>query len=186
MVETSNQNSAVESKPTTEQTEDNKGDSKTFTQDEVNNMIQKRIAEEKTKAEERNKQAVADAIAEYERKAKLTEEQRANEERKAKDDELAEKERSITLRENRADGIEKLAELSIDTKLVDFVVDINKDTMFENIEKLNKSFNEAVSKAVEAKLAGKTPTDFGDGSKNAKKSEGLTETGYHANGAIAF
>ena len=39
----------------------------------------------------------------------------------------------------------------------------------ESITKLNKAFNEAVSKAVEAKLAGKTPTDYGDGSKTTDK-----------------
>ena len=185
MAEATNQNSADNGQAGA--TEGEKTNTqKTFTQDEVNALIQKRIGEVQSKNDEANKKAIADAITEYERKAKLTEEERLNEARKAKDDELAQKERSITLRENRADGIEKLAELNIDTKMVDFVVDIDKDKMMDNITKLNKAFNEAVSKAVEAKLAGKTPTDYGDGSKTTDKKETVTPKGYRKNGLTAF
>lgn len=185
MAEATNQNSADNGQAGG--TEGDKTNTqKTFSQEEVNALIQKRIGEVQSKNDEANKKAIAEAISEYERKAKLTEEERLNEARKAKDDELAQKERSITLRENRADGIEKLAELNIDTKMVDFVVDIDKDKMMDNITKLNKAFNEAVSKAVEAKLAGKTPTDYGDGSKTTDKKGSLTARGYHKAGLTAF
>lgn len=185
MAEATNQNSTDNGQAGN--TEENKTNTqKTFTQEEVNNLVQKRISEVQAKADERNKNAIAEALAEYDRKAKMTEEERLNEERKARDHELAEKEKSITLRENRADGIEKLAELNIDTKLVDFIVDVDKDKMQKNIETFSKVFNEAVSKAVEAKLAGKTPTDYGDGSKttNFKKSDNIQ--GYKRPGMTAF
>ena len=167
-------------------TEDKGSNSKTFTQDEVNAIVQKRMAEVGAKNDERTKSAIAEAIAEHDRKQKLTEEERLNEERKARDEELAEKERNITLRENRADAVEKLAELNIDTKLVDFVVDIDKDKTSENIDKLSKAFNNAVEKGVKEKLAGKTPTDFGNGGKTNSKKESLNSTGYHTAGMTAF
>lgn len=179
-----NQNSAA--KPTDGQTEDKGSNSKTFTQDEVNALIQKRVGEVNAKNEERNKAAIQEALAEYDRKAKMTEEERLSEARKQKDNELAEKERSITLRENRADAIEQLAELNIDTKLVDFVVDIDKDKTAANVKALDKAFKDAVAKGVEAKLKGKTPTDFGDGDKTTGKDKGLTSRGYTAKGITAF
>lgn len=185
MAEATNQNSADNGQAGTPEVNQT-NTQKTFSQEEVNQLVSKRLNEANAKADERTKAAIAEAIAEHDRKAKLTEEERLNEARKAKDDELAEKERSITLRENRADGIEKLAELNIDTKMVDFVVDIDKDRMMDNITKLNKAFNEAVSKAVEAKLAGKTPTDYGDGSKTTDKKESLSTRGYHKSGMMAF
>ncbi len=179
-----NQNSAVK-QPTDGQTEDKGSNSnKTFTQDEVNALVSKRIGEINAKNEERNKQAIADALADYDRKAKMTEEERLSEARKQKDNELAEKERSITLRENRADAIEQLAELNIDTKLVDFVVDIDPEKTAANVKALGKAFNEAVEKGVKEKLAGKTPTDFGDGSKKTDKEK--SNRGYTSNGVLAF
>lgn len=186
MAETTNQNSTdngqagnIEENKTTTQ--------KTFSQEEVNQLIQKRIGEVQSKNDEANKRAIAEAITEYERKAKMTEEERLNEARKAKDDELAQKELNITLRENRADGIEELAKRNIDTKMVDFVVDKDKTKMAENIEKLDKAFHEAVSKAVEQKLAGKTPTDYGDGSKTTNdKKDSISANGYRHPGTIAF
>ena len=182
-----NQDSAAK-QPTGGQTEDKGSNSnKTFTQDEVNTLIQKRIGEINAKNEERNKQAIQEALADYDRKQKMTEEERLSEARKQKDDELAEKERSITLRENRADAIEQLAELNIDTKLVDFVVDIDPEKTKENVKALDKAFKEAVSKGVEAQLKGKTPTDFGNGDKTTSKSDkGLTNRGYTGQGVIAF
>lgn len=160
--------------------------SKTFTEEQVNKLIAKRVNEVNESNARRNKAAIAEALAEYDRKQKLTEDERLKEERKAKDDELAEKERSITLRENRADAIEALAAKNIDTKLADFVLDLDKEKQELKIKQLEKTFNEAVTKSVEAKLAGKTPTDFGDGGKDKTKGKSLSGTGYTSHGTVAF
>lgn len=143
----------------------NDGDSKTFTQEQVNAIVQKRINEANQKAEEKRKADIAAALAEHDRQAKLTEEQRADEARKKKDDEVSQRERDVTLRENRAEAIEILAEKQLDPKLVDLVVNIDGDKMKSNIDNLEKVFNEAVKKAVDARMSGNTPTDFGDGGK---------------------
>lgn len=118
----------------------------------------------------------------------MTEEERLSEARKQKDNELAEKECNITMCENRTDAIEQLADLNIDTKLVDFIVNIDKDKTAANVKALAKAFNETVSKGVEAMLAGKTPTDFGDGGKTTSRSKegSLSARGHQSHGATAF
>ena len=77
MAEATNQNSADNGQAGG--TEGDKTNTqKTFSQEEVNALIQKRIGEVQSKNDEANKKAIAEAISEYERKAKLTEEERLN------------------------------------------------------------------------------------------------------------
>lgn len=148
------------------------GNSKTFTQEDVNNFVSKRLNEEKAKTDKAIKDAVAEAKAEWNRQAKLTEEERAKEAQEARTRELDERDREITLRERRSEALETLAEKGISTKLVDLVVDADADRTAKNIETLSKEFNKAVEEGVKAKLAGGTPKDkgakpAGDGSKAA-------------------
>lgn len=167
----------------------NDGDSKTFTQEQVNAMIQKRVSEVSAKAEEKRKADIEAALVEHDRQAKLTAEQKADEERKKRDDEVTRREREVTFRENRAEAISILAEKKLDPKLVDLVVNIDKDKMSKNIENLESVFNEAVKKGVEARLAGTTPTDFGDGSKTTGDGKGkskLSGMTYRHDGTVGF
>ena len=63
----------TEEKPTTTQ--------KTFSQDEVDALIGKRLIKERTKTDEATRAAIAAAIAEHDKKARMTEEERFAEER---------------------------------------------------------------------------------------------------------
>ena len=58
---------------------EDKNAGKTFSQADMDNLAGKIRGEEKAKNEQAIKEAVASAIAEYERKAKLTEEEREKE-----------------------------------------------------------------------------------------------------------
>lgn len=140
--------------------------SKLFSQEDVDNVVRKRLAEQKAKSDAQVQDAIQQGIADYERKQKMTAEERVSEENQKRQNELDAKERNITLRENRATAIEQLAEKGIDTSLVNFVVDLDADKMTDNIKTLEKSLNKAVEAAVKQRLSGKVPTDFGDGSKN--------------------
>lgn len=194
MVETANTTDSASANTTdTGATEDAKGnDSKGFTQEQVDSIVADRLKRAAADSEKATRKAVAEALAEQERKSKLSEEQRLSEERKAKEDEIAQKERNITIRENRADAVEELAKQGIDTSLVDFVVDVNKDKTMANIKSLTKAFSSAVEKKVNEKLSGKTPTDYGDGSKdrtNGGKSDDtkVSKRGYRGtDGSITF
>lgn len=135
------------------------GDSKTFTQEDLDKVVEGRLAKERKASEERTAKAIKDALDEQARQAKLSDEEKQTEESKKKASELEERERNAALRENRAEARELLQEKSIDTSLLDWVVDPDIDKTKENVEKLEKAWNTAVEDAVSKKLSGKTPVD---------------------------
>ena len=71
---------------------------KTFTQDQLNEIVSQRLKEEKAKADETVKNAVAEAIAEERRQAKLSEEEREKEAKSKYEAELKARENDLILR----------------------------------------------------------------------------------------
>lgn len=149
--------------------EDNKAGNKTFSQADMDNLAGKIRGEEKAKNEQAIKDAVAQAIAEYDRQAKLSEEEREKEAKSKREAELKEREDSITLREMRADAIDLLQAKNIPIDLVDFVVDLDANKTKDNIEKLAKTYNKSVETGVTDKLKGNPPKDFSNNSAETKK-----------------
>ena len=192
MADTATDNSNSTSATTTDAgtTEATKGgNSKTFTQEEVDAMLAARVKREAAKYDELTKKAVADALADQERKSKLTEEQRANEELAAKTNALEEREHAIILRENKAEASVQLSKIGLDPELASLIVDVDMDKTKENIKVLEKAFNASVDATIKKRLAGKTPTDFGDGSKDkstSKNKSDLSSGRYRAAGTVAF
>lgn len=133
---------------------------KTYTQSDLDNLAGKIRAEEKSKTDEAIKVAVANAIAESERQAKLTQEEREKEAKSKREAELKERENNITLRERRIQAQELLQSKNIPIDLVDFVVDLDEAKTKDNIEKLAKTYNKSVETGVTDKLKGNPPTDF--------------------------
>ena len=154
---------------------------KTFTQDEVNEIMSKRLNEKSAKDEAKFEKRLAEAQKEWERKAKLSDEERAAEAQKAKISELEERERKITMRERRTEAAEKLAAKEIPSEFVNYVVDADAEKMNSNIEGLSKVWNSALEKGVKAKLAGKTPEDVG-----GNNSQGATSNYTQSNGISSF
>lgn len=187
---TDNSNSTSATTTDTGTTEATKGsNSKTFTQEEVDAMLAARVKREAAKYDELTKKAVADALADQERKSKLTEEQRANEELAAKTNALEEREHAIILRENKAEASVQLSKIGLDPELASLIVDVDMDKTKENIKVLEKAFNASVDATIKKRLAGKTPTDFGDGSKDkstSKNKSDLSSGRYRAAGTVAF
>lgn len=140
--------------------EDKNAGSKTFSQADMDNLAGKIRGEEKEKNDQAIKDAVANAIAEYERQIKLTEEEREKEMKTKREKELKDREDSITLRERRIEAKELLGEKNIPTELVDFVVDLDEAKTKENIELLAKTYNKSVETGVTNKLKGNPPEDF--------------------------
>ena len=130
-----------ENNPAPENDSGNKGQEEkptTFTQEQVNDIVSKRLAEANTKAEKKLKDEVSKALAEAERQSKLSEAEREKEFKAKQQKELDDRERTITLRERRADAKGALSDRDIDTDLVDFVIDIDEDKTNANIDKLEK------------------------------------------------
>ena len=174
--------------PATETQNDSNKDGKhekTFTQDEVNQLIGKYRSEGKSKAEADIAKAVADAKAEWERQAKMTEDERVKEASVKREKELDDKEKALALRENTANAKELLAEKHIDTSMAKFLVTSDAEETKKNIEEFEKAYAKAVEAGVEDKLKGKTPEDKGG---VAKKSEttNLSKGVYKSGTATAF
>lgn len=159
----------VDVTPTTTTTEEdkNKGGSKLLTQEEVNNLVSQIKRESKEKTEKDIQDAVSTAISEYERKARLTQEQKDAEEKQKRQAEIDKRERDLTLRERKIEAKDMLIQKNIPTELVDFVVDLDEAKTKENIEKLAKTFNKSVEDGVTSKLKGTPIEDFSNSTPNA-------------------
>lgn len=162
-------------------TNEDKNAGKTFTQEEVNNIISDRLKSEKAKNEQSIKDAVAGAIAEHERQAKLTEDERQKEAKSKYEAELKAREEEITLRERRLEAQELLQAKNIPIDLVDFVVDLDANKTKENVEKLAKTYNKSVETGVTDKLKGTPPKDFSNNNNNNN-----SDNKHKYSGTVAF
>ena len=139
---------------------------KTFSQEELNRIVSQRIQDVQAKQDETVRNAVAQAIAEERRQAKLTEEEREKEAKTRREAELKERENNLTLRERKLQAQELLSQKNIPIDLVDFVVDLDENKTKDNIEKLAKTYNKSVETGVTDKLKGNPPTDFSNSNNN--------------------
>lgn len=167
MEDNKNTTQTVDTAPTVANEDENAG--KIFTQADLDNLAGKVRGEEKRKAEQAIKDAVAQAIAEERRQAQLTADERETEAKQKREAELKAREDAITLRERRLIAQELLAQKNIPTDLVDFVVDLDETKTKENIEKLAKTYNKSVENGVTDKLKGTPPTDFSNTNTNTDK-----------------
>lgn len=146
-----------------------KGGTKTFSQDDVNTIVSERLKEVKAKQEEAIQNAVALALAEERRQAKLTEDEREKEAKSKREAELKAREDDITLRERKLQAQELLIAKNIPIDLVDFIVDLDETKTKDNIEKLAKTYNKSVENGVTDKLKGTPPVDFSNSNNQADK-----------------
>lgn len=149
---------------------------RTFTQEELDATVSKRLNKERTKLEAKFEERLAQAEKEWERKAQLSDEERAKEAQAAKISELEKRERDITMRERTAEAITQLAQKEIPSELVNYVVDLDAEKMNSNIEDLAKVWNSALERGIKARTAGKTPDDI-DGATSQGTSAGYTKSG---------
>lgn len=147
----------------------NNSTSKTFSQEEVNNVVSKRINEINAKNEEKMKKAIQEAKAEWEKQSQMSDEEKQKEEMSKKEQEIAERERNLTLQERSIATKAVLQDKGMPTELADYLIDVEKDTTDSNVEKISKVWDEALSKAVEAKVAGETPKDSSNQQEQDKK-----------------
>ena len=151
--------------------EDKNAGNKTFSQADMDNLAGKIRGEEKAKQDQAIKEAVANALAEERRQAKLTEEEREKEAKSRREAELKERENAITLRERRIQAQELLSQKNIPIDLVDFVVDLDESKTKDNVEKLAKTYNKSVETGVTDKLKGTPPTDFSNSNNDTDKTK---------------
>ena len=150
-------------------------DGKTFTEEEhqaeLDRVAAKTRSEGDKKAEKAAAEAVEKALAEERRLAGLKAEEREKEllDKQKRDAEA--REANITLRENRATAVEKLAELKLSPKMADFLVDIDIEKQDKNIAAFAEAYAQSVKEGVAEVTKGKTPSDPAKGDSQAAKGE---------------
>lgn len=130
---------------------------KTYTQEEFDKALQSEVDKRVTQAM-KSAQKKADArVKEAEKLAQMNEQQRYEYELDSREKAIVEKERALALAENKAQAASVLADKGISTKLVDFVVAEDAETMMENINVIEAEFKASVKAEVEKRLATSTP-----------------------------
>jgi transketolase len=138
---------------------------KTYTQEEVDKLLQseadRRVTEAlktaRAKWEKEFREKLEKEKKEAERLSKLSAEEREKELLKQKEQELAEKEKAIRMKELHLDTIEVLAQEGLPVGFAEFLIQGDAETTNENIKKFKKEWQEALSKAVDERIKGKSP-----------------------------
>lgn len=151
-----------------ENQEEQKQEVKTYTQEEVDALLQQETDRRISSAQKKWEKKSQEKVKEAEKLAKLSEQERFQYELEQREKAIAEKERQMALMENKAEASKALNERGISIALADFVVAEDADTMMENIKMLEDEFKKSVKAEVEKRLAGNSPK------KNLGDSKGMT------------
>lgn len=138
---------------------------KTYTEEEVQALLQKEGDRRVTEALKKAERKQADRAKEAEKLARMNAQEKYEYELEQREKALAEKERAFALERNKNIASQILSEKDIDVSLADFVVAEDAETMDENIKRLAKG----ISKSVERRLKSKSPL------KAPEQNEGLTK-----------
>ena len=126
---------------------------KTFTQEELNAAVEKRIARERKQTEERIKEAVTEA----QKLAKMSADERAQHEKEELEKTLKQRETEITKRELRAEAKSQLSDKGLPVELAEVLPYTDAETTNQALEAVEKVFRLAVEKGVTERLKGNPP-----------------------------
>lgn len=129
----------------------------TFTQADVDRIVNERLAKERTTTEKR----VEEARTEAEKLAKMDADQRTAHERQAREQALTQREAEITRRELRTQAAEQLAGKKLPTDLLEVLDFTDADKCAASMVAVEKAFRSSVQAEVEARLKGSTPKASG-------------------------
>lgn len=137
---------------------------KTYTQAEVDEILQQKAEENLreidrrvTNALKKQERNTADKVREAQRLAQMNEAEKFQYELEQREKAIVEKEKALALAENKNEASKILAEKGLSLALVDFVVAEDAETMNANISLLVKAFNQSVKTEVEKRLGSSTP-----------------------------
>lgn len=130
---------------------------KIFTEEEVQELLQRETDRRVTAALKKQERKNADAVREAQKLAKMNDEDRREYEYQQRVAALEAKEKEFALLENKNEASKILAEKGLSLALVDFIVAEDADTMAQNIKTLETAFKASVKAEVEKRMGGATP-----------------------------
>ena len=130
---------------------------KTFTQDELDHIVQERVKRAVAKAQKDAEDKIKQAQSEGERLAKLTKDERAKEEEAKRLADLEAREKAIAVKELRIETQSLLSDEGLPIEFLDVVMADTAESVKENIASIRKAFDEAVEKRVNERLTQDKP-----------------------------
>lgn len=137
--------------------ETNENEVKTYTEQEVAELLQREGDRRVTSALKKQQKQFESKIAEAEKLRGMDEAQRQQYEFEQKVKELEAREKEFNLAQNKLEASKVLANRNLPVEFVDYIVAEDADTMLENINVFEKAFKAAVADAVNKKIASPTP-----------------------------
>lgn len=130
---------------------------KTYTEEEVQVLLQKEADRRVSSALKKQQKDFENKIAEAERLKTMDEAQRKDYEYNQKLQELEQRERDFTVAQNKLEATKVLANRGLPIEFVEYVVAEDAETMLENINIFERAFKSAVSDAVSKKISSPSP-----------------------------
>ena len=130
---------------------------KTYTQAEVDEMLQAEVDRRITSALKKQERKNAEKVKEAQKLAQMNEQEKFVYELEQREKAIAEKEKALALAENKNEASKILSEKGLSLSLVDFVVAEDAETMNTNISLLDKAFKASVKAEVEKRLGSSSP-----------------------------
>lgn len=149
-----NQNTGVD---TTTDTSTTGTETKTYTQEEVDKMLQSEVDRRITSALKKQAKSNEAKIKEAQKLAQMNESEKFQYELEQREKAIEEKEKALALAENKNEASRILADKGLSLSLVDFVVAEDAETMNDRIKTLDKAFKESVKREVEKRLGSSAP-----------------------------
>ena len=149
-----NQNTGVD---TTTDTSTTGTETKTYTQEEVDKMLQSEVDRRITSALKKQAKSNEAKIKEAQKLAQMNESEKYQYELEQREKAIEEKEKALALAENKNEASKILADKGLSLSLVDFVIAEDAETMNSNIRLLEKAFKDSVKREVEKRLGSSAP-----------------------------
>lgn len=126
---------------------------KSFSQEDVNNIIKERLSRERSKMEKE--------YEEKEKLAKMSADEKSQHELNKRADELSKREKELFQKELKLQALEKLNEKELPKSLLDVLDYSSAENCNVSIDKIEKAFKESKAKASSNILGGFTPNNTG-------------------------
>jgi len=129
-------------------TQDNTESKKTYTQEEVDKLLQTESDRRVSMALKKREKEISEAN----KISAMNEEEKRTYQLEQREKALAEKERLIAINENKYEAVKMLADKGLPTEFAEYCVNGDAEVTVQNIKNIEKIFNKAVAEAVKAKI----------------------------------
>jgi hypothetical protein len=130
---------------------------KTYTESEVQAMLQREADRRVSSALNKQKKEFEKQVAESEKLKAMDENQRKEYEYSQKLQELENREKEFNIAQNKLEATKVMANRGLPIEFVDYIVAEDAETMMENITIFERAFKSAVADAVAEKVASPAP-----------------------------